>query len=85
MQKAIIGRKVGMTQLFDENGRIVPVTVIEAGPCVVTQKKTIEKEGYASLQLGFEDVPEKSSHSPKSDISKGLSPNEEASQGVPSR
>ena len=59
MQKAIIGRKVGMTQLFDENGRIVPVTVIEAGPCVVTQKKTIEKEGYASVQLGFEDVPER--------------------------
>ena len=59
MQKAIIGRKVGMTQLFDENGRVIPVTVIEAGPCVVTQKKTVEKEGYASVQLGFEDVPER--------------------------
>jgi large subunit ribosomal protein L3 len=59
MQKAIIGKKVGMTQLFDENGRVVPVTVIEAGPCVVTQKKTVEKEGYASVQLGFEDVPER--------------------------
>jgi len=59
MQKAIIGRKVGMTQLFDENGKVVPVTVIEAGPCVVTQKKTVEKEGYAAVQLGFEDVPER--------------------------
>jgi len=59
MQKEIIGRKVGMTQLFDENGKVVPVTVIEAGPCVVTQKKTVEKEGYAAVQLGFEDVPER--------------------------
>jgi large subunit ribosomal protein L3 len=59
MQKAIIGRKVGMTQLFDENGKVVPVTVIEAGPCVVTQKKTVEKEGYTAVQLGFEDVPER--------------------------
>jgi len=59
MQKALIGKKVGMTQIFDELGKVIPVTVIEAGPCVVVQKKTIEKEGYQSVQLGFEDVKEK--------------------------
>ena len=58
MQKAIIGQKVGMTQIFDESGKVIPVTVIEAGPCVVTQKKTAEKDGYAAVQLGFEDVKE---------------------------
>ena len=58
MVKGIIGKKVGMTQLFDENGKVVPVTVIEAGPCVVTQKKTTEKDGYNAIQLGFEDVKE---------------------------
>ncbi len=59
MKKAIIGKKVGMAQIFDENGKVIPVTVIEAGPCVVVQKKTVEKEGYDSVQLGFEDVAEK--------------------------
>ena len=59
MKKAIIGRKVGMSQIFDETGKVIPVTVIEAGPCVVVQKKTAEKEGYASVQLGFEDVAER--------------------------
>ena len=59
MKKAIIGRKVGMAQIFDETGKVIPVTVIEAGPCVVVQKKTAEKEGYASVQLGFEDVAER--------------------------
>lgn len=59
MNKAIIGRKVGMTQIFDETGKVIPVTVIEAGPCVVVQKKTVEKEGYASVQLGFSDLKEK--------------------------
>lgn len=59
MKKAIIGKKVGMTQIFDEAGKVVPVTVIEAGPCVVVQKKTVEKEGYASVQLGFEDQAER--------------------------
>ena len=59
MKKAIIGKKVGMTQIFDENGKVVPVTVIEAGPCKVVQKKTVEKEGYASVQLGFDEVPER--------------------------
>lgn len=59
MQKAIIGKKVGMTQIFDENGRVVPVTVIEAGPCVVTQKKTNETDGYVSVQLAYGDVAER--------------------------
>lgn len=58
MQKAIIGRKIGMTQLFDEAGKVIPVTVIEAGPCVVIQKKAASKEGYASIQLGYGDVSE---------------------------
>ena len=53
MQKGIIGKKVGMTQIFDEKGNVVPVTVIEAGPCVVVQKKTAENDGYAAVQLGF--------------------------------
>ena len=57
--KAIIGKKVGMSQIFDENGHVIPVTVIEAGPCVVTQKKTSEKEGYEAVQLGFEDIAER--------------------------
>ena len=58
MQKAINGKKVGMTQIFDESGKVIPVTVIEAGPCVVTQKKTLEQDGYVSVQLGFENVKE---------------------------
>ena len=58
MVKAIIGKKVGMTQIFDEKGKVIPVTVIEAGPCVVVQKKTIEKDGYDAVQLGFQDVKE---------------------------
>ena len=59
MKKAIIGRKVGMTQIFDEAGKVVPVTVIEAGPCVVVQKKTADKEGYDSVQLGYGEVAAK--------------------------
>ena len=58
MKKAIIGKKVGMTQIFDESGKVIPVTVVEAGPCVVTQKKNIETDGYVAVQLGFEDVKE---------------------------
>ena len=58
MQKAIIGKKVGMPQRFDENGKVIPVTVVEAGPCVVTQKKTVETDGYEAVQLGFEDIKE---------------------------
>ena len=64
MQKGIIGRKMGMTQIFDEKGNVVPVTVIEAGPCVVTQKKTVENDGYAALQLGFGDVSAKHVNKP---------------------
>ena len=56
MQKGIIGKKIGMTQIFDETGKVVPVTVVEAGPCVVVQKKTVENDGYAALQLGYGDV-----------------------------
>ena len=58
MKKAIIGKKVGMTQIFDESGKVIPVTVVEAGPCVVTQKKTEETDGYTAVQLGFGDVKE---------------------------
>jgi large subunit ribosomal protein L3 len=56
MQKGIIGKKIGMTQIFDEAGKMIPVTVVEAGPCVVVQKKTVENDGYKALQLGFGDV-----------------------------
>ena len=56
MQKGIIGKKIGMTQIFDETGKVIPVTVVEAGPCVVVQKKTVENDGYAALQLGYGDV-----------------------------
>ena len=56
MQKGLIGKKIGMTQLFDETGAFIPVTVIEAGPCAVVQKKTNEKDGYEAVQLGFGDV-----------------------------
>ena len=59
MKKGIIGKKIGMTQIFDEIGNVVPVTVIQAGPCVVAQKKTVETDGYNAVQLGFEDVKEK--------------------------
>ena len=59
MQKGIIGKKIGMTQIFDEAGKFIPVTVVEAGPCVVVQKKTVENDGYAAVQLGFGDISEK--------------------------
>lgn len=58
MQKAIMGRKLGMTQVFAEDGKVTPVTVIEAGPCVVTQKKTVETDGYSAVQMGFADKKE---------------------------
>ena len=66
MKKAIIGKKIGMTQIFDENGNVIPVTVIEVGPCVVAQKKTVEKDGYNALQLGFMEV--KAKHMTKAEI-----------------
>ena len=59
MKKGIIGKKIGMTQIFDENGNVIPVTVIQAGPCAVTQKKTVETDGYNAVQLGFGTVKEK--------------------------
>lgn len=74
MKKAIIGKKIGMTQVFDENGKVIPVTVVQAGPCVVSQKKTIETDGYNALQLGYGDIRPKlvnkplKGHFDKSDI-----------------
>ncbi len=59
MKKGIIGKKLGMTQVFDQKGNVIPVTLIEAGPCVVVQKKTVENDGYAAVQLAFEDVSKK--------------------------
>ena len=56
MKKGIIGKKIGMTQIFDESGKVIPVTVIEAGPCVVVQKKTVENDGYNAVQVGFSDL-----------------------------
>ena len=64
MPKGILGKKIGMTQIFDESGHAVPVTVIEAGPCVVVQKRTVERDGYTALQLGFGEVPEKRVNKP---------------------
>ena len=64
MQKCIVGKKIGMTQLFDESGKMIPVTVVEAGPCVVVQKKTTENDGYEAVQLGFGDISEKAVNKP---------------------
>ena len=65
MKKALIGKKVGMTQIFDENGSVIPVTVIEAGPCVVAQVKTSENDGYEAVQLGFGEVKENKLNKPE--------------------
>lgn len=59
MQKCILGKKIGMTQIFDENGKVIPVTVVEAGPCVVVQKKTVENDGYEAVQIGFGTISDK--------------------------
>lgn len=64
MKKGIIGRKLGMTQIFDEKGKVIPVTVINAGPCTVIQKKTVEKDGYSAVQLGYSDLPERKATKP---------------------
>ena len=65
MTKAIIGRKIGMTQIFDEaTNKVIPLTVVEAGPCVVVQKKTVENDGYSAVQLGFGDMREKLANKP---------------------
>ena len=65
MKKAIIGKKVGMTQIFDEKGKVIPVTVIEAGPCLVAQVKSVETDGYNAIQLGFGDVKESKLNKPE--------------------
>jgi large subunit ribosomal protein L3 len=70
MLKSIIGKKVGMTQVFDDKGNLIPVTVVEAGPCVVTNVRTVEKEGYSAVQLAFGDVQEKNLNKPQSGIFK---------------
>ncbi len=64
MQKAIIGKKIGMTQIFDEKGNVIPVTVVEAGPCVVVTKKTTENDGYEAVQLGYGDIADKNVNKP---------------------
>lgn len=66
MNKAIIGKKLGMTQVFLNDGTMVPVTVIQAGPCTVTQVKTVERDGYSAVQLGFDEVAEKKLNKPQS-------------------
>lgn len=65
MKKGIIGRKIGMTQIFEESGVAIPVTLIEAGPCTVTQIKTVENDGYEAIQLGFDDATEKKLNKPE--------------------
>jgi len=65
MKKAIMGKKIGMTQIFDENGKVVPVTVVEAGPCVVVQKKTLDNDGYEAIQVGFDELREKLVNKPR--------------------
>ena len=65
MQKCIIGKKVGMTQIFDEKGNVVPVTVVEAGPCVVVTKKTAENDGYEAVQIGYGDIKDKNLNKPQ--------------------
>lgn len=64
MQKGIIGKKIGMTQIYDEAGKVIPVTVIEAGPCVVVQKKTVDTDGYEAVQIGFGDLSAKHVNKP---------------------
>ena len=65
MKKGIIGKKVGMTQIFDQQGKVIPVTVIQAGPCAVVQKKTLENDGYDAIQLGFDDLKASRVNRPK--------------------
>lgn len=65
MKKAILGKKIGMTQVFNADGNLIPVTVLQAGPCVVTQMKTMETDGYAAVQVGFLDIPERKANKPQ--------------------
>ena len=70
MNKAIIGRKLGMTQLFSKDGKVIPVTVVEAGPCPVVQVKTLERDGYSAIKLGFSQVDEKKLSKPQAGLSR---------------
>ena len=72
MNKAIIGRKLGMTQLFSADGKVIPVTVIEAGPCPVVQVKTLERDGYSAVKLGFDQVDEKVLNKPEAGLFKKI-------------
>ena len=72
MNKAIIGRKLGMTQLFSQDGKVIPVTVIEAGPCPVVQVKTLERDGYSAVKLGFDQVDEKALNKPQAGLFKKI-------------
>ena len=76
MNKAIIGRKLGMTQLFSKDGKVIPVTVVEAGPCPVVQVKTLERDGYSAIKLGFSQVDEKELNKPQAGLFKksGIAP-----------
>ena len=76
MNKAIIGRKLGMTQLFSKDGKVIPVTVVEAGPCPVVQVKTLERDGYSAVKLGFSQVDEKKLNKPQAGLFKktGIAP-----------
>jgi len=65
MKKCIVGKKVGMTQIFNEKGKVIPVTVVEAGPCVVVQKKTTENDGYEAVQIGYGDIADKNATKPR--------------------
>lgn len=68
MKKAILAKKVGMTQIFSDSGELIPVTVLQAGPCVVTQVKTVENDGYEAVQVGFEDIREKLVNKPRKGV-----------------
>lgn len=84
MKKGIIGKKIGMTQIFDEKGNVIPVTVVEAGPCVVAQKKTVENDGYNAVQVGFGDVRANKDFKPaKGHFAKADVAPEKGTQGVP--
>ena len=76
MKKGILAKKIGMTQIFDENGLLIPVTVLEAGPCFVTQVKTAENDGYEAVQVGFGEIREKLVNKPeKGHLTKAGTPN----------
>ena len=85
MKKGIIGKKLGMTQIFAENGAAIPVTVIDAGPCFVVQKKTVATDGYSAVQLGYEDIREKLVTKPRRTLQKSKRARKAAPERVPSR